>query len=371
MTPSALLVAGFAGGREREENTVAKSICRSVFTVFKQATLMLLVFSSPALPGPPAAAADRPAKGTAMQHFSVETDAVPLPRGATAKARRVKISRGGKLITALSQGFHRAYLYPVFTPAGTAVTTESPIDHPHHQSIAIGADHFNVYYPYSTDKLEEANYNFYVNETFQGRSAGRIVGVGFEAEEVSEDHLRIVQNLEWRGAAEWGAPAGGRVLALETRTIDIHTGETANIIDIRSALRPGEWDFSIGPTRHAYFTIRLADGLHETDGGTIVDSENRRGADRINGRTADWVDYSGPGPHGRGAGIAVFLHPSLGNPPWHVYEWGTIAINPLARAARRVNRGETLEFALRIVAHDGDADQAGIAELYELFKKRR
>ncbi len=347
-----------------------KSIRSFVITVLKQTTLVLVAFSLP-----PAEslsdAADRPAKGTAMQHFSVETDAVPLPRGATAKARRVKISRGGKLITALSQGSHRAYLYPVFTPAGAAVTTESPIDHPHHQSITIGADHFNVYYPYSTDKFEEANYNFYVNETFQGRSAGRIVGIGFEAEEMSEDHLRIVQNLEWRGAAEWGAPGQGRVLALETRTIDIHTGKTANIIDIRSALRPGEWDFSIGPTRHAYFTIRLADGLHETDGGTIVDSENRRGADRINGQTADWVDYSGPGPHGRGAGIAVFLHPSLGNPPWHVAEWGTITINPLATAARRVNRGETLESALRIVAHDGDADQAGIAELYEAFKKPR
>ena len=215
-----------------------KPIRRSVITVLKQTTLVLFAFSLP-----PARtlsdAADRPAKGTDMQHFSVETDAVPLPRGATAKARRVKISRGGKLITALSQGSHRAYLYPVFTPAGAAVTTESPIDHPHHQSITIGADHFNVYYPYSTDKFEEANYNFYVNETFQGRSAGRIVGIGFEAEEMSEDHLRIVQNLEWRGAAEWGAPAQGRVLAHETRTIDIHTGKTANIIDIRSALRPG------------------------------------------------------------------------------------------------------------------------------------
>ena len=82
-------------------------------------------------------------------------------------------------------------------------------------------------------------------------------------------------------------------------------------------------------------------------------------------------DYSGPGPHGRGAGIAVFLHPSLGNPPWHVVEWGTITINPLATAARRVNRGETLELAVRIVAHDGDRDQAGIAELYEAFKKPR
>ena len=304
---------------------------------------------------------------TALRYFTVETDAVLLPRGATAKARRIKISHGGKLVTALSQGLHRAYLYPVFTPAGVALTTESPIDHPHHQSITIGADHFNVYYPYSTDKLEKANYNFYVNETFQGRSAGRITATDFTSTEVSPDHLRIIQQLEWRGVKEWGSPAEGRLLALETRTINIHTGKMANIFDIRSALRPTEWVLSIGPTRHAYFTIRLADGLHEADGGKIVDSNGRHGSDVVNGRVSKWIDYSGSAPHGQGAGIAVFTHPSLGSPAWHVSEWGTITVNPLARSARKLNLGDVMEFSLRIVAHDGYVDEAGIDDLYSAF----
>lgn len=308
---------------------------------------------------------------TALQYFTVETDAVPLPRGATAKARRIKISHDGKLVTALSQGFHRAYLYPVFTPAGVALTTESPIDHPHHQSITIGADHFNVYYPYATDKLEEANYNFYVNETFQGRSSGRIVAIDFTATEVASDHLRIVQQLEWRGAQEWGSPTGGRLLALETRTIDIYTHKTANIFDIRSALRPTEWALSIGPTRHAYFTIRLADGLHESDGGTIVDSKGRHGSDAINGRVSKWVDYSGPAPHGRGAGITVFTHPSLSSPAWHVAEWGTITVNPLAHSARKLDLDDVMEFSLRIVAHDGYIDEVNIEDFYDTFIKQQ
>ena len=308
---------------------------------------------------------------TTLRHFTVETDAVLLPRGATAKARRIKISHGGKLVTALSQGFHRAYLYPVFTPAGVALTTESPIDHPHHQSITIGADHFNVHYLYSTDKVEEANYNFYVNETFQGRSAGRIAATGFTATEVASDHLRVVQQLEWRGAQEWGSPAEGRLLALETRTIDIHTGKMANIFDIRSALRPTEWVLSIGPTRHAYFTIRLADGLHESDGGTIVDSNGHHGSDEINGRVSKWIDYSGSAPHGQGAGIAVFTHPSLGSFAWDVVEWGSITVNPLAHSARKLNLGDVMEFSLRIVAHDGYVDEAGIDDLYSAFANQQ
>ena len=318
------------------------------------------------------AAINKPtAEQAALQYFTVETDAVPLPRGATAKDRRIKISHDGKLVTALSQGFHRAYLYPIFTPAGVALTTESPIDHPHHQSITIGADHFNVYYLYATDKLEEANYNFYVNETFQGRSAGRIVAIDFTATEVASDHLRIVQQLEWRGAQEWGSPAEGRLLALETRIIDIYIHKTVNIFDIQSALRPAEWVLSIGPTRHAYFTIRLADGLHESDGGMIIDSEGRRGSDAINGRVSKWVDYSGPAPHGRGAGITVFTHPSLGSPAWHVAEWGTITVNPLAHSARKLDLGDVMEFSLRIVAHDGYIDEIDIEDLYDAFIKQQ
>ena len=71
----------------------------------------------------------------------------------------------------LSQGDFRNYIYPVFTPSGVLVTSESPIDHPHHQSVTIGADHFNCYLPYSSDKVEEANYSFYVNYVIPGACA--------------------------------------------------------------------------------------------------------------------------------------------------------------------------------------------------------
>ena len=95
-----------------------------------------------------------------MRHFTVEDDRIDLPRGATARARRVKVGWRGRQILGLSQGDFRNYIYPVFTPSGVQVTTESPIDHPHHQSVTIGADHFNCYLPYSADKVEEANYSF-------------------------------------------------------------------------------------------------------------------------------------------------------------------------------------------------------------------
>ncbi len=303
-----------------------------------------------------------------MKNFSVETEYISLPHAATPRARRTKVGWRGRAIAVLAQGDYRAYLYPVYTPQGVAVTDESPRDHPHHNSITVGSDHINCHFPpllpEMTSLVEYGNYNLYVNDTFQGRSPGRVVATTTESTEVAEDHLRVVQSLQWQGPIEWAAPER-RNLADETRTIDIYPGDKANIIDLRSQLRPTEWDLSIGPTRHAYFTIRLAEGLREIDGGTSSDSEGRNGAARISGNKADWIDGSGPAPHGKNAGIAVFKFASAGDVPWHIFDWGTINLNPIFDDTWHIKRGAEVDIAIRIVVHDGDASEAGVAEIYE------
>ena len=80
----------------------------------------------------------------------------PCPRGAWAQSHRLNVRWRGKDLTALSQGAFRAYLFPVYTPAGFALTSESPLDHPHHNSLWIGADHVNCYLPFANDTYEEA-----------------------------------------------------------------------------------------------------------------------------------------------------------------------------------------------------------------------
>ena len=162
---------------------------------------------------------------TRLRNFSLEGDQVALPKGASAQSHRLNVRWRGKNLTALSQGAFRAYLFPVYTPAGFALTSESPLDHPHHNSLWIGADHVNCYLPFASGAYEEANYNFYVNDIFQGRAPGRILSVDVEAAEIAADHLRLTQTLHWQGPIEWGAPER-RTLAVETRTIDIRPGES-------------------------------------------------------------------------------------------------------------------------------------------------
>ena len=289
-----------------------------------------------------------------MNHFSVEPDRVDLPPGATAGARRTWIKRDGLPIAALSQNAYRAYIYPLFTPSGVLVTAESPIDHPHHNSVTVGSDHFDCLFVYDGHRTERGTYNFYVNETFQGRATGRITAVSADSHETDDDTLRIVQRLEWQGPVEWGAP-GRRVLAMETRTIDIRTSETSNILDIRSRLEPTDWDIVIGPTRHAYFTVRMADGLRIVDGGRIVDADGHNSVQDINANSAAWVDMSATGPHGHEVGVTVVSHPSPLPTGWYAHEWGTVAVNPFLNQEQSIRRGETLELAVTVIAHDGPA----------------
>ena len=72
-----------------------------------------------------------------MTSFGVQGEQVDLPRGAFHKAPRTYVTWDGRPVLGLSQNDNRAYLFPVCTPAGVPVTSESPTDHPHHNLSLI------------------------------------------------------------------------------------------------------------------------------------------------------------------------------------------------------------------------------------------
>ena len=112
------------------------------------------------------------------------------------------------MVLGLTQGDLRSYVFPLFTPAGHLVTSEAPADHPHHQSVWIGADHVHALVPASEGRVEEYTYNFYINDVFQGRAPGRIAERESSFEE--RDGAAIIrQALDWRGPVEWGARRDG------------------------------------------------------------------------------------------------------------------------------------------------------------------
>ena len=132
-------------------------------------------------------------------------------------------------------------------------------------------------------------------------------------------------------------------------------------------LQPTEWDIKIGPTRHAYFGVRLTESLRVTSGATLIDADGRLGGEAISGQVSDWVDCSGTIAAGQKAGIALFPFPSAAGNPWFVADWGTLTVNPLAREAIKIKRGEPLDLAIRVIVHDGDVQEAHIADRYRAF----
>ena len=86
------------------------------------------------------------------------------------------------------------------------MTTECPADHPHHNSFWIAADHVHCRMPVAHGGYEDYTYNFYVDETFQGRAPGQIVETDIKAEVESGDALCVLPS-RWNGAV----PSNGRL----------------------------------------------------------------------------------------------------------------------------------------------------------------
>ncbi|HVY00183.1 MAG TPA: DUF6807 family protein [Pseudorhodoplanes sp.] len=294
-------------------------------------------------------------------------DVVALPTGAWAAMHRRTLRRNGKALLALSQGKHRAYVYPLFTPAGYAVTSEHPADHPHHNSFWFAADHVYCRMPVTHGHgYEEYTYNLYLNDTFQGRAPGRIVETACSGK-ADGDAYTIVQTLDWRGPAEWAAP-DGRLAARETRIMRIATEATMHVIDVESRLEAVDWDFTLGPTRHAYFNMRIADSMIVALGGLVRDDRGRTGGEAVSGSEAKWIDYSGPVGGGHVAGVSVFPDPrDHADIWWFVADWGVITVGPFRAKQWLVRKGEHLKARYRVLVHDGDAGANDVAGRYKEY----
>ena len=291
-----------------------------------------------------------------MPDFAFDDENIALPRGAWAKTHRRRLIHAGRPVLALTQGAFRPYVFPLCTPAGFAVTSECPADHPHHASLWIASDHVHMLMPAAGDTVEEYTYNFYVDEVFQGRAPGRVVETAVSGRPIGEDAFEIAQELEWRGPSEWAAREG-RLVAREIRTLRVATGPTRHRIDLASHFTSGEHALKLGPTRHAWFNARVADSMIVANGGAIRDDRGRHGGTGTSGEGARWVDFSGPVGGGATAGLSIIPRFADGRTShWFVADWGVITVGPFRSEALRLEPGETFAARCTVLVHDGEAD---------------
>lgn len=304
-----------------------------------------------------------------MTDFKLTRETLDLPQGAWAQGWRSLLTHGDRPILGLTQGPRRAYLYPVLTPKGFAVTSESPGDHPHHNSVWIAADHIHARMITDGRHDDLGTYNVYVDDVFQGRAPGTISETAITGAQLADGTYRIVQTLTWRGPREWGAPKG-RSLLVEKRVTDIIAATAATAIDISTTLTATDWALTVGPTRHALFGVRVAETMSLGGRGRLIDADGREGGAAVSGRRAAWVDYSGPVGGGHRAGIAVLPAPETDWAPWFATDWGTVAVNPVGETALELAPGDAAKYALRLIVHDG-VEPVAIERAWQTYRRSR
>lgn len=231
------------------------------------------------------------------------------------------------------------------------VTAEQPADHPHHRGIWCASDHIGLLMQ-GPDGIERYDYNFYVDDVFQGRAPGHIRQRDLSLVAQSDDRALVAQRLDWIGPAEWGAE-GGRHVLTERRWTVVRLSETALILDITSEVAPaGDIPVTLGPTRHSWFNARLADGIALSPDSAPTDDQGRRGAVLIPTRGTEWVNFSGPVGGGGEAGLTV-LPTVPKDSAWFVADWGVITVGHVRDQSITLNPGETVRFSCRVLAHDG------------------
>ncbi|MBI3506553.1 MAG: PmoA family protein [Proteobacteria bacterium] len=299
--------------------------------------------------------------------FTLTDDSLVLPPGAIARTHRQILRHRGRPVLGLTQGRMRPYVFPLFTPAGYAVSSESPADHPHHNSLWIASDHVHARMPVGDGRYEEYTYNFYVDETFQGRAPGTLVAQPVRLSTGPDGEAVIVQTVEWRGPAEWGA-GGGRAVAREERRLTIRAARAGHVVDVDSTLHTDGWDIAVGPTRHAYFNVRVADAMVVSLGGTVRDDRGKVGGEAISGAGANWVDFSGPVGGGHIAGVTVFPDPrDHPEASWFVADWGVVSVGAFRQRQHLIRKGEPIRARYRVIAHDGAAADAEIRRWHAVF----
>ncbi len=305
----------------------------------------------------------------------------------TAEATRVHVEIDGKPYTDFffkGAEVTKPYLWPLSAASGTMITRRFPMetvageptDHPQqrglwfaHESVN-GVDFWNNEASYKAPPPRGRIVVSRVNGVTSGPHEGSFIA-----------------------AAQWMDPDGAKLLD-ETRVTRVITERDLRIIDLDISLTAAAKIVSFGDAKDGVLGIRLAPALQEDKvikekgqpdrsvpgaPGIIVNAAGGRHEKAVWGKPSDWVDYSGQ-IGGEPLGIAILDHPSNSRRArWHVRAYGLFAANPFGDAAFAgakpsekgvtLDPGASLHFRYRIVIHPGDAASAGIANLWDEFRK--
>lgn len=306
---------------------------------------------------------------------------------------RIDVLRDGQLVTSyVFRSGSKPVLWPIHGPDGHRMTRSYPMDatvpdeahdHPHHRGLWMTFG-------------EVAGADWWA----EGKGKGLVAHRKVLSLNDSGPTITWVAQHEWFKTSNSGAADGSAVL-LETCRYSVSAMESQTVIDCEYLWKGGDGKQAVafGDTKEGMFAIRVPETMRgDKPGGEILNSAGDRQGDTW-GKSAKWVDYSGPVAPKSGDsknlpgiyGIAILTHPASfrADGLWHVRTYGLFAHNPFGikdflgqrtktgstaldpkhSGGYSLPPGESLHFLYRVVFHrdrwdvaTGDKEWAAFSE---------
>jgi len=296
---------------------------------------------------------------------------------------KVTVNIDGHLFTAYHfANTRRPYLYPIIGPTGGTMTRHWPLeddiatedhDHPHHKGLWWG--HRNVngvgFWEETAGKDPNAKIGKIIHDSFAEVKSGETQG-------------------SLRAKNKWVVDNTGELIATDERTLTFYKGKDGPMIDFDMTITAADKEVVFGDDKDGAMAIRVPETMRvdkprakgektaQKGDGHIVTSEGKKDLEAW-GSKANWCDYWGP-VEGKTAGVALFDNPANPRHPtwWHVRTYGLFAANPFGQAEFeklpdkhagdfKVPAGQSVTFRYRFYFHEGDTDQAKVAEHYNEY----
>jgi hypothetical protein len=310
----------------------------------------------------------------------------------TRLADRLRVEINGQLFTEyFFKDVPRPYCYPLIGPGGAAMTRDWPMknspneehDHPHHRSLWFAHGAINGHDFWS----EEKNFGKTVHESFlEVRSSQSVIplaspkalDLGISRVKSGKKEGVIRERNKW-------VTADGTVVCTDERTLRFYKPNqpSERVMDFEITFFASNGELTFGDTKEGTMAVRLAETMRlkgKVGHGHIINSAGVRDGQTW-GKRADWCDYYGP-VGGKTVGLAIFDHPQNPRHPtwWHVRDYGLFAANPFGQHDFEsladktagnlvVPAGKSVTFRYRFYLHEGDDQQAKVAEKYGQYVK--
>ena len=301
---------------------------------------------------------------------------------------QIDVSIGGKPFTSYYFGAQtpKPYLYPLRSPEGIIVTRGYPMvtsipgeskDHPHHRAMFFAHGDIN-------------GVDFWGEAQFEEKAPVRVRGKTYTSEELPKGRTVFTRVEESKGGPDSGTlravfslvGPNGQAMGSETQEYTFRGDESTRTIDCAFTITADHGTpLKMGDTKEGTFAIRVVRNLQEP-AVKMLNSAGAVGEKDIWGKRADWVDYSGV-VGGERVGIAIFDNPrNIKHPTyWHARGYGLFAVNPFGEhdfyndpkrdGSVTIASGASLTLRYRVLIHDGDAEEAKVAEAYERYAEAK